>query len=92
MIVKRRRAQSSPAAGAKEYIFLPDDMDAAGTFGKSPTAEVRRVLGLNSDSDVRFERKLRERPLLRLPRRDHQCWAYVGGCCARLGASYWPPT
>jgi hypothetical protein len=91
-IVQRRRAQiAARRDGAKEYIFLADDMDAAGTFsktGKQPkfgecwtsTSDSDPSRGASNYLNVKF---------YAFPDVSYQCWAYVGGCCAEvLGGSY----
>jgi hypothetical protein len=91
-IVQRRRAQIvARRDGAKDYIFLFDDMDAAGTFskgGKQPkygecwtsTADSDPSRGANNFVNVKF---------YAFENVTYQCWAYVGGCCAEvLGGSY----
>jgi hypothetical protein len=91
-IVQRRRAQiAARRDGAKDYIFLLDDMDAAGTFsktGKQPkygecwtsTSDSDPSRGANNFVNVKF---------YAFDNVTYQCWAYVGGCCAEvLGGSY----
>jgi hypothetical protein len=91
-IVQRRRAQIvARKDGAKDYIFLFDDMDASGTFsktGKQPkygecwtsTADSDPSRGANNYVNVKF---------YAFDNVPYQCWAYVGGCCAEvLGGSY----
>lgn len=91
-VVKRHRPQIlARRRDAKEYVFLPDDMDAAGTFTKSgrqpkygecwlSNADSDPSRGANNFVNVRF---------YAFPEETYQCWAYIGGCCAEvLGASY----
>jgi hypothetical protein len=94
-IVQRRRAliaaRKDVKDGAKDFIFLFDDMDASGTFsktGKQPkygecwtsTADSDPSRGANNFVNVKF---------YAYPDVTYQCWAYVGGCCAEvLGGSY----
>jgi len=91
-IVKRRRAQIlARRDGAKEYVFLPEDMDGAGTFariGKQP--KFGECWTSNADTDVRFgAQNYLNVKFYAFPDITYQCWIYVGGCCAEvLGASY----
>jgi hypothetical protein len=91
-IVQRRRAHIvARRDGAKDYVFLFDDMDAAGTFSKSgkqpkygecwtSTADSDPSRGANNYLNVKF---------YAFDNVNYQCWAYVGGCCAEvLGGSY----
>jgi hypothetical protein len=91
-IVKRRRGQiMARRDGAKDYVFLPDDMDASGTFAKSgKQPKFGECWASNADTDVRFgaQNYLNVR-FYAFPDVPYQCWVYVGGCCAEvLGASY----
>jgi len=92
MIVKRRRAQiMARRDGAKEYAFLPEDMEAAGTFartGKQP--KFGECWTSNADTDVRYgANNYLNVKFYAFPDVTYQCWIYVGGCCAEvLGASY----
>ena len=91
-IVKRRRAQIlARRDGTKEYVFLPEDMDAAGTFakiGKQP--KFGECWASNADSDPRYgAHNYLNVKFYAFPDVTYQCWVYVGGCCAEvLGASY----
>jgi hypothetical protein len=91
-LVKRRRAQIlARRDGAKEYVFLPDDMDAAGTFarsGKQP--KFGECWTSNADTDVRYgANNYLNVKFYAFPDVTYQCWVYVGGCCAEvLGGSY----
>ena len=91
-LVKRRRAQIlARRDGAKEYVFLPDDMDAAGTFahsGKQP--KFGECWTSNADTDVRYgANNYLNVKFYAFPDVTYQCWVYVGGCCAEvLSASY----
>ncbi|MBI3854181.1 MAG: hypothetical protein HY293_00665 [Planctomycetes bacterium] len=91
-IVKRRRAQIlARRDGAKDYVFLCDDMDAAGTFtktGKQP--KYGECWASNADSDAsRGAHNYVNVKFYAFPDVAYQCWAYVGGCCEEvLGGSY----
>jgi hypothetical protein len=91
-IVKRRRTQIlARRDGAKDYVFLPDDMDAAGTFSKSgKQPKFGECWASTADSDVsRGASNYVNVKFYAFPDVTYQCWAYVGGCCAEvLGASY----
>src|SRR6185295_16288758 len=77
--------------GAKDYVFLSDDMDGAGTFNKSgKQPKFGECWTSSSDSDPsRGASNFVNVKFYAFPDVTYQCWAYVGGCCAEvLGGSY----
>ncbi|HLY09728.1 MAG TPA: LamG-like jellyroll fold domain-containing protein [Planctomycetota bacterium] len=94
-IVERHRSQIlARRDGAKEYIFLPDDMDGAGTFNKSgkqpkygecwtSTADSDPSRGAHNYVNVKF---------YAFPDVTYSCWAYVGACCIETFAAYYQAT
>jgi hypothetical protein len=90
-LVKRRRPQiEARRNSAKEYVFLPDDFDVAGTFKAGKQPKFGECWTSNSDSDPRSGvYNYVNVKFYALPDVTYQCWAYVGGCCAEvLGATY----
>ena len=90
-LVKRRRAQIvARRDSAKEYVFLADDFDVAGTFKSGKQPKFGECWTSNSDSDPRSGvYNYVNVKFYALPDVTYQCWAYVGGCCAEvLGATY----
>jgi hypothetical protein len=94
-IVERHRAQIlARRDGAREYIFLADDMDGAGTFNKSgkqpkygecwtSIADSNASMGARNFVNVRF---------YAFPDVTYYCWAYVGACCQETFAAYYQAT
>jgi hypothetical protein len=90
-LVKRRTAQIvARRDSAKEYVFLPDDFDVAGTFKAGKQPKFGECWTSTSDSDPRSGvYNYVNIKFYALPDVNYQCWAYVGGCCAEvLGATY----
>ncbi|HEV3026620.1 MAG TPA: LamG-like jellyroll fold domain-containing protein, partial [Planctomycetota bacterium] len=94
-IVERHRSSIlARKDGAKDYVFLPDDMDAAGTFNKSgkqpkygecwtSTADSDPSRGAHNYVNVKF---------YAFPDVVYSCWAYVGACCIETFAAYYQAT
>ncbi|HVR87785.1 MAG TPA: LamG-like jellyroll fold domain-containing protein, partial [Planctomycetota bacterium] len=94
-IVERHRSSIlARKDGAKDYVFLPDDMDAAGTFNKSgkqpkygecwsSTADSDPSRGAHNYVNVKF---------YAFPDVTYSCWAYVGACCQETFAAYYQAT
>jgi hypothetical protein len=93
-IVKRRRSQiEARRDGAKEYVFLPDDFDVAGTFKSGKQPKFGECWTSNSDSDPRSGvYNYVNVKFYALPEVTYQCWAYVGGCCAEVFAATYQAT
>lgn len=90
-IVKRRRSQIlARRDGAKDYVFLPEDLDVAGTFKTGKQPKFGECWTSNSDSDPRAGvYNYVSVKFYAFPDVSYQCWAFVGGCCAEvLGATY----
>jgi hypothetical protein len=94
-IVERHRAQiNARKDNAKEYVFLTDDMEGAGTFnrsGKQPkygecwtsTADSNPALGARNYVNVKF---------YAFQDVTYYCYAYVGACCQETFAAYYQAT
>ncbi|MBV8878607.1 MAG: hypothetical protein JO332_01465, partial [Planctomycetaceae bacterium] len=94
-IVERHRAQiAARRDGARDYVFLADDMDGAGTFNKSgkqpkygecwtSIADSDPSRGAHNYVNVKF---------YAFPDVTYQCWAYVGACCIETFAAYYQAT
>ncbi|HLY74353.1 MAG TPA: LamG-like jellyroll fold domain-containing protein, partial [Planctomycetota bacterium] len=94
-IVERHRGYiNARKDGAKDYVFLPDDMDAAGTFNKSgkqpkygecwtSIADSDPSRGAHNYVNVKF---------YAFPDVPYSCWAYVGACCLETFAAYYQAT
>jgi hypothetical protein len=92
-IVKRRRPlieSRRQGPGAKDYIFMPEDLDVAGTFKTGKQPKFGECWTSNSDSDPRSGvYNYVNVKFYAFPDVSYQCWAFVGGCCAEvLGATY----
>lgn len=93
-VERRRSLILARRDGAREYIFLADDMEGAGTFNKSgkqpkfgecwtSTADSDPSRGAHNYVNVKF---------YAFPEVNYQCWAYVGGCCLETFAAYYQAT
>lgn len=94
-VVERRRAQiNARKDGAKEYVFLADDMDGAGTFNKSGRQpKYGECWTSASDSDPsRGAQNYVNVKFYAFPDVNYQCWAYVGACCVETFTAYYQAT
>lgn len=90
-IVKRRRAQiNARREGTKDYVFLPIDMDAAGTFRPGRHPKFAECWASSADTDPSHAAgNYVGAKFYGFQDVAYQCWAYIGGCCAEvLGATY----
>lgn len=89
-IVKRRRTQIlARRDGAKDYVFLPDDMDVAGTFKAGKQPKYGECWASNADSDPsRGASNYVNVKFYAFPDVPYQCWAYLGGCCMETFTCY----
>lgn len=93
-VVKRRRVRIlARRDGAKDYAFLPDDMDVAGTFKSGKTPKFGDGWISNADSDPsRGASNFVNVKFYAFPDVTYQCWAYIGGCCVETFACFYQAT
>jgi hypothetical protein len=94
-IVERHRAQIlARRDGAKEYVFLPDDMEGGGTFNKSgKQPKFGECWTSTADSDPsRGARNYVNVKFYAFPDVTYYCWAYVGACCQETFAAFYQAT
>ena len=94
-IVERHRTYiNARKDGAKDYVFLPDDMEGAGTFNKSgKQPKYGECWTSTADSDPsRGARNYINVKFYAFPDVTYYCWAYVGACCIETFAAYYQAT
>jgi len=81
--VGRNRASISSRLGAgKEYLFLPVQMQGAGSFKLATVGKMEACWTSERDSDPsRLPENYVELSYSSLPGNDYRCWIYAGACC-----------
>jgi len=93
--VDRRRSQIiARRDGAKDYVFLPDDMDGGGTFNKSgKQPKFGECWQSTADSDPsRGAQNYVNAQFYAFADVPYSCWAYVGACCIEVFTAYYQAT
>ncbi|HUR38255.1 MAG TPA: hypothetical protein VM222_02125, partial [Planctomycetota bacterium] len=94
-IVERHRSQiNARKDGARDYVFLADDVEAAGTFNKSgKQPKYGECWTSTADSDPsRGARNYVNVKFYAFPDVTYSCWAYVGACCIETFTAYYQAT
>ncbi len=91
-IVKRRRAHiAGRRDGAKDWVFLADDLDARGTFKAAKNAKVGACFTSTADTAdaIKSAGNFAELRFYAFPETAYRCWFYVGGCCNEVFSCFY---
>ena len=94
-IVKRRRTHiAGRRDGAKDWVFLADDLDARGTFKAAKNAKVGTCYTSTADTPdaIKSAGNYAELRYYGFPETAYRCWFYVGGCCNEVFSSFFQAT
>jgi len=80
-VAHNRAAIASRVDAGKDYVFLPDDLAASGTF-RLTTSKTGSVWTQEGDADpARKKENYVDVRFSTLPEGEYRAWVYVGGCC-----------